>query len=80
MGGLVVVLNDNAMSESINPVAHYYQSDYGNVWLSPWLGERADRLPVRRDGQVDMRFRSARKFFARLESLAKARYMAALDG
>lgn len=54
----------------------FYQSDYGILWLSPWLGRKADELPTRRNGWVDMRYRKAKRFFHRLNRLAEARYMA----
>lgn len=61
------------------PNAFWYESDFGVIWLSRWLGEWADNLPTRKDGQIDRRSVKAKRFFRRMEKLAQARYNAGLD-
>jgi hypothetical protein len=53
-----------------------YTSNFGTVYLSRWLSDKADRLPTRKNGMVDMRFRASKRYFARLENYARARYLA----
>lgn len=56
-----------------------FQSDFGVMVLTPWLGAKADSLPTRKNGFVDMRYRASKRFFRRLSKLAQARYLAGVD-
>jgi hypothetical protein len=62
------------------PTVDYFVSNYGMIRLSPWLATRAYALPTRKNGRADMRFKVSKRYFRRMAKLARARYMADIDG
>jgi hypothetical protein len=54
----------------------FWQTDFGDIELSPWLAERVERMSKTRDGfSLDMRFKRARAFVRRMHRLSERRYL-----